>query len=126
MRITGDKIDSQSLADLGIQAVQMLCSGNLSVLAKEFGYALAYGRDPVSAISEELASSLAELGASALGLPPSTPPVVSYFKSNSTGLFALVEQWIPTNGSGRVLLELIIIGQGAEKHATLEQISSMA
>ena len=126
MKITVDQTTPQQLADLGLQAVQLLCAGDFSALALQFGYALAHDRDPASAIRDELALSLTEIGASALGPPPTTLPAVGYFKPNDTGLFAHVEQRIPTDGNGHVLLELIVSAKGADKHVVLEQISAAA
>ncbi|NJC38070.1 hypothetical protein GGR60_002624 [Xanthomonas arboricola] len=126
MKITDDQTDSQSLADFGSLAAQLLCSGEFHALAQQFGYALAYDRDPASAIREELSLSLAEIGASSLGQPPTSLPSVSYFKPNDTGLFALIEQLIPTDSSGHVLLELIVSGRGPDKHVALEQVSAAA
>jgi hypothetical protein len=126
MKIADDQTDPQSLAALGSVAVDLLCSGNFAALAQKFGYALAYDRDPASAIREELGLSLTEIGASRLGQPPALRPSVSYFKPNDTGLFALVEQLIPTDGSGHVLLELIVSGQASDRHVVLEQVSAAA
>jgi len=124
MKITDDQTTPQQLADLGLHAVQLLCAGDFSALAQQFGYALAHDRDPASAIRDELALSLTEIGASALGPPPTAPLTVGYFKPNSTGLFAHVEQRIPTDGNGHVLLELIVSAKGAYKHIVLEQVSA--
>ena len=124
MKITDDQATPRQLADLGVRAAQLLCAGDFSSLAQQFGYALAYDRDPAVAIRQELGSSLAEIGASKLCPPPATPPSVSYFTPNDTGLFALVEQRIPTDCSGHVLLELIVTGQGPDKHVVLEQVSA--
>lgn len=126
MKITDDQTDASSLADLGSVAAHLLCSGDFAALAAQFGYALAYDRDPAVAIREELALSLSDLGASALRLPPEKPPSVSYFEPNDTGLFALVEHYIPTDFSGHVLLELIVSSQGSDKHVVLEQVSASA
>ena len=126
MKITDSQTDASSLADLGSVATRLLCSGDFTALAAQFGYALAYDRDPAAAIREELVLSLAELGASALVLSPDQPPSVSYFEPNDTGLFALVEQYIPTDRTGHVLLELIVSSQGSGKHVVLEQVSAAA
>jgi hypothetical protein len=126
MKITDDQTGSGSLADFGSLATQLLCSGEFHALAQQFGYALAYDRDPAAAIREELSLSLTEIGASSLGQPPTSPPSVSYFEPNDTGLFALVEQLIPTNSSGHVLLELVVSGQGPDKYVVLEQVSAAA
>ncbi|TWT19432.1 hypothetical protein FQY83_13890 [Luteimonas marina] len=126
MKIMDGQTDVSSLADLGSVAVRLLCSGDFTALATQFGYALAYDRDPAVAIREELALSLSDLGASTLGPPPDQLPSVSYFEPNDTRLFALVEQYIPTDRTGHVLLELIVSSQGADKHVVLEQISAAA
>lgn len=126
MKITDDQATPRPLADLGARAVQLLCAGDFSALAQQFGYALAYDRDPATAIREELALSLAEIGASALGSPPNALPSVSYFEPNDTGLFALVEQRIPADGNGHVLLELVVSAQGSDKHVVLEQVCAAA
>lgn len=126
MEITDNQTDARSLSGLGSIAVRLLCSGDFTTLAAQFGYALAHDRDPATAIREELAQSLAGLGASALGPPPTQSPAVSYFKANDTGLYALVEQRIPTDNAGHVLLELIVSSRGCSKHVVLEQVSAAA
>ena len=126
MKITDHQTVHEALEAFGFQATSLLCAGDFSTLAEHFGYALAYDRDPAFAIREELSSSLAELGASSLGPPPSTQPSVSYFNQNDTGLFALVEQRIPTDNQRHILLELIVSTDGSGKHVVLEQISAAA
>jgi hypothetical protein len=123
MQITDDQTAVQPLADFGSHAAQLLCSGDFVTLAKQFGYVLAYERDPATAIQDELTLSLAEVGATSLGLASNASPSVSYFKPNDTGLLALIEQYIPTNGNGHVLLELVVCSGGEGKHIGLEQIS---
>ncbi len=124
MKIMDDQVTPRALEDFGFQAAQLLCSGDFSTLAKHFGYALAYDRDPAAAIREELMSSLAELGAACLAPPPSTPPSVSFFSPNDTGLLALVEQRIATDNDRHILLELILSTNGSDKHVFLEQVSA--
>ncbi|WP_386071293.1 hypothetical protein ACFJIW_11850 [Tahibacter sp. UC22_41] len=124
MQITDNQTDEQSLADLGTRAAGLLRSGDFDTLADQFGYAVSFERDPASAIREDLSSSLAELGAPALGSSPSPPASVSYFESHADGLCALVEQRIPASNGRQVLLELVVSAQGIEKHVVLEQISA--
>ena len=123
MQITEDQTDPEALAAIGTRAVRLLCSGDFSGLAANFGYLLSYDRDPASAICEDLATSLSEIGATRLGPPPSNPPSVSYFNANESGFFALVEQRVAADNGAHVLLELISFVRGAEKHIVLEQIS---
>ncbi|WP_440224818.1 hypothetical protein ACQQ2N_06160 [Dokdonella sp. MW10] len=115
----------ETLEAFGVEATRLLCEGDFATLAERFGYALAYDRDPAIAIREELACSLEELGATALGEAPSTPPTVSWFEPNDTGLLALVEQRIPTDNGRDILLELILASNGTETGVYLEEVSAV-
>ena len=95
MQITADQTSVESLAGIGSQAAILLCAGNIAQLAKQYGYALAHGREPSLAIQEELAASLSELGATSVLEPSVTPPRVSYFKPNETEFGVK-----PNSGSG--------------------------
>jgi hypothetical protein len=123
MKITDDQTAPEALAAYGHKAAQLLCSGDFSALAKQFGYALAFERDPATAIRYDLSAILAELGASSLG-PPLSLPSVSRLKPNDTALVASVEQRIPTNNGRHVLLELVVSAHAADRHLGLEQISA--
>lgn len=121
------KIDSMSLASLGKEAVRLLCSGNISALADRFGYALAYSREPATAIQEDLNSLLSDLRAASLAPILEQPqPTVKYFGPNDSGLLALVECLTLAENGAKVLVELVVTGTESEKHVTLEQISAAA
>ncbi|MFC5498573.1 hypothetical protein ACFPOE_13585 [Caenimonas terrae] len=124
MQLSAQELDAVSLAKLGDEARMLLCAGDIDTLATRFGYALAYDRHPADAIREELASSLAEAGASRLIATGWQPPRVGYFKQNDTGLFALVESLVPTENGASILVEVIVAGSGTNAHATLEQVSA--
>lgn len=49
---------------------------------------------------------------------------MSYFKANDTGLFALVECFVPADNGKSVLLELVVTTDGTSTHITLEDLSS--
>jgi hypothetical protein len=126
MELPEDQWDQASLAALGADAARLLCTGQFDTLAASYGYALAYARDKSMAIREDLARCLVELGTSALAatdIPPQT--TVKYFRPN-TFLYAVVECVLPTSGSGKVLLEMVITSKGQQKHVCLEDISALA
>ena len=127
MQIPANRTDELSLTELGVEAVQLLCSGNIHALVNRFGYALALGREISSAVREDLAQCLTELHAGGL-IHPSQPTstVVKYFEANETGLFALVECTAPADNGSEILVELIVTSKGLEMHVTLEQISVAA
>jgi hypothetical protein len=124
MRLSRDRLDAASLAELGLEARQLLVAGDISALSQLYGYALAFDREPANAIRAELASSLAEIDASELVGTDWEEPCVSYFKPNETGLLALVECLVPTENGHSILIEVIITMDGEETHATLEQLSA--
>lgn len=124
MELSADHLDAASLAELGDEARQLLCSGNFIVLAQRFGYALAFDREPADAIREDLASCLAGACASKVILTGLEAPKVTYFKPNDTGLVALVECFAPTDNGKAVQLEVIVTANGKKTHATLEQLSA--
>ncbi|MDR0275428.1 MAG: hypothetical protein LBI48_08845 [Burkholderiaceae bacterium] len=113
-----------ALAALGVQAARLLCDGDFSALAKNFGYLLKFERDPASALQTDLLRCLSDLQASCLNAASLPEPRVSYFQPNEQpGLFALVEQDIPTDNNKYVLLELVVMGWEPEKHIYIEDIS---
>lgn len=103
----------------------MLCAGEFSALADQFGYALAFGREPAVAIHEDLLASLSDLGASSLDDTAGSVPSVRYFAANDARLIAVIEQTLPADNAREVLLELVVIGDGAEQFLSLEQISAV-
>ena len=126
MQIADSQFDESSLVALGAEALALLSTGNIQALAERFGYALALGRDPATAIQADLASALASVGATSLVHADADAPKVGYFKSNMTGLLALVEGRAPTNNGKAILVELVVTGRGDEKFITLEDISDKA
>jgi hypothetical protein len=118
-------LDTKTLAALGVEALRLLYDGNIADLAARFGYALAYQREPARAIQDDLKLCLAELGASSLQAPLDPEPKVKYFEPNDTGLLAVVECLALADNGSRVLIELIVAGNDAETHVTLEDISAV-
>jgi len=106
MQIASNLIDEASLKTLGADGVDLLCKGNFTELARRFGYALSYGREPAAAIQEDLAACLTELRASTLAAPRVRS--VKYFGANETGLFALVECLASVENGAALLVEFIV------------------
>jgi hypothetical protein len=46
--------DTKTLTAVGVEALRLLCFGNLADPAARFGYALAYQREPATAIQDDL------------------------------------------------------------------------
>jgi len=114
-----------ALAAFGLQAAKLLCAGDFSALAKSLGYLRKFERDPAAALQTDLLRCLSDLQASCLDAASLPDPRVSYFQpNNSPGLFALVEQYIPTDNGKDVLLELVVMGWGSEKQLYIEDISA--
>ena len=126
MQIDHIQTESASLVALGVDAESLLIADNVSALVKRFGYARALGRDRADAVRADLAAALAKIGATAVVSVGLQEPRVSYFKTNDTGLFALVECFVPADNGKVVLLELIVTMDGTSTHITLEDLSSAA
>ena len=99
----------------------MLMRQDYMGLAEQFGYALAFGREPAVAIETDFLRMVALQHDLVSGANSSI--VVKYFATNDTGLFAVVECTIPVANRASILLELIVSGTGEEKYITLEDIS---
>ncbi|WP_266172035.1 hypothetical protein [Dyella subtropica] len=121
MLLTEDQTDQQSLLRIGAEAAALLVGRDFCALADRFGYALAYDRKVSDAIEVDLASCLAQADQE---LEQATPwQTVKYFKPNATNLFAVVEYVARMPEGPAVLVELIVSGDGSERHITLEDIS---
>jgi hypothetical protein len=126
MQIQNDHIDEAHLAQLGSDAVTLLRSGDVSALATQFGYAVAFSREVPVAIQEDLAACLAELGATSLAPDRLPSTSVRYFGHNDSGLVAVVECLASTNNGAEVLVELVVTSKGAGTYVCLEQLSAAA
>jgi hypothetical protein len=123
MQIPADQIDTYSLDALAGQAVHLLCAGKFEALAASFGYAIALGRDPASAIEADLRSSLEALGASLPAPCRDVQYAVRYFEPDQD-LCAVVECTLPASNGSKLLVELVVTKQGDFAHVCLEQISA--
>jgi hypothetical protein len=61
MRITDGQLNEAALATISDEAIQLLRSGEIAVLAERFGYALTFDREPELAIREESSDLLGRL-----------------------------------------------------------------
>ncbi len=125
MQISDGQTDEAALPKMGYEAVRLLCSGEIRVLAARFGYALAFGREPEIAIREDLAECLRQFESQRPTLDVNFSREVTFFQPNDTGLFALVSCVVPTSNGRDVLVELVVTSNGANKYVTLEDISAI-
>ena len=125
MQVSIDRTDRASLDATARQAVQLLCAGQFDALAKSFGYAVALGREPASAIEADLHSSLEALGRSLLVPNVGHQTAVTYFEPEQD-LFAVVECALPASNGRQLLVELVVTKREEFAHVTLEQISVAA
>ena len=107
-----------------MDASRLLCTGNFRSLHEQFGYALAFDREPIMALESDVSAVLSEVGASSFGDPNEANYKVSHFKPGEAGLISLVECLVPTSNGRQVLLELVLTEKGSARFLTLEQVSS--
>lgn len=123
MQITNSQIDDAALKAIGQDVAHLLCAGEVDALAARFGYAVALGRGPATAIREDLAECLGQVGAIGLARNLEFGCDVKFFAPNSSNLFAIVECVIPAVNGADVLVEIAVTSDGNNRYATLEQIS---
>ncbi len=102
----------------------MLMWRDYAGLADQFGYALAHGRELAAAIEADFIAAAASPFNEVLEENPSI--VLTYFKPNSTGLFAAVDCTVAIGDAACVFLSLVITGKGEEKYVTLEDVCGVA
>jgi hypothetical protein len=120
----GVEPNADSLALLGAQAVDLLCRGDIDTLARQYGYALSFGRDTATAIRDDLQHCLSQVGATALASTPERPVrAVNFYNPEGWNVVAVVECLAPTQNGHTVLVELVVTRAGQEMHITLEQVS---
>jgi hypothetical protein len=82
--------------------------------------------ETLMAIREDIEVYLSELGSKNL-VPLNGSPDASiiYFKPNDTGLFAALDCVVPTNSYGELLVSFVVSTKGAQKHFSLEGLSTV-
>ena len=124
MKISENQLEERTLIEFGLSAAAMLSNGEFEELAKQFGYALAYERDPAKAIAEDLEAVLCDAGTS-----DSSDPVqvtVKYFEQNDAHLLAVVECLVTVASGGLVLLGLVAARNGQVINLFLEDLNAVA
>lgn len=109
------------LFSLAEEVMGLLSAGEIDKLADRFGYAVKYNRDAATAIREDLAFCLSDLGASSHSLTKSRlAPTVRYFKPNDTNLVAAVECVANADNGAELQISLIVTGSANTYFITLE------
>jgi hypothetical protein len=121
MRLSPNQIDTESLRQLGREAIVLVQGRDFLTLSERFGYALAFGRNSARAIESDFAQCIAEAERPLSDKAQSVQ--VKYFKPDDAPFFALIECIVPISKETAVLVELIVTSKGEEKYITLEQIS---
>ena len=125
MKLAPQHLDDLALEALGAEAARLISTGNLRSLHARFGYALTFDRDPIEALTKDVATSLAEIGASGFGDLGQLSIKVRRFAPNGTGVSGVVECVVPANNGKQLAIELVLSTSGSESHLTLEQISAV-
>lgn len=128
MKINTSQINEKELIKFGFQATEFIKEHKYKELEKHFGYALAFSESPANVIKSEIEKCLSQAGNAAKISMNSEPNVlVKFFEENDTNLIAVVEcSLVIENGSGEILVELIVAGTELEAQLSLEEISYAA
>ncbi|MFO1408522.1 MAG: hypothetical protein U1F08_13475 [Steroidobacteraceae bacterium] len=126
MKLTPPVSDEQ-ISGLCAEAVGLLVDGQYEALAAKFGYVLAYGREPASAIEADLKVGLSNVGAARLTGPASlSSTAVVHLQKNDTGLRSAVDFEVPADNGATILVSLVVTGQGDERYLSLEDVCGVA
>lgn len=124
MQIAPNSADEASLSLIGFEAARLLFSNDISQLVSHFVYAISLGRDPITAVKQDLAYCLSRLSARKLSSSTHSVRVfVKPFKPNTMPVSAAIECYIKTDNNSDILVELIVSAKESELHVTLEQLS---
>lgn len=126
MKITYNQAYQAPLTDIGAELVRMIKDRDYHLIAERFAYALAYDRPIAEAIASDIDFCLGGVGrSSVIGLAHEPRIQVSYFEQpNGSGLFGLVECFLPIeNDTGELLATLIITKEDQAYYACLEDLA---
>lgn len=126
MEITYDQTYKEPLTDFGAELVRMIAARDYHRVADRFGYAMAYGRPLVDAVTFDIEHCLLSEGRSAIVDQARDARIqVKYFKQPSDcNLFGLVECFLPLEqGVDELLVELIVTTKGSRFYICLEGVS---
>jgi hypothetical protein len=120
-------VSDEQISGLCAEAVGLLVAGEYQALAAKFGYALAYDREPASAIEADLKVGLSNVDAARLTGPASlSASAVVHFKKNDTGLHSAVDFDVAADNGAKILVSLVVTGQGEERYLSLEDVCGVA
>ncbi len=123
MKISENQLEEHTLVEFGLSAAAMLSNGEFEQLSKQFGYALAYERDPANAIAADLEAILCEANTSDSSGPAQV--TVKYFEENDAHLLAVVECLVTVASGGLILLELVAARDGQAINLFLEDLNAV-
>jgi hypothetical protein len=124
MELTESQTDRTSLERFGQEAAAFLRNGDFGALANRFGYAMAYGREPVFAIEADLNSVPPDNAVVPEVIAPSI--AIKYFNADameSTGLVAAVECITHLADGQAIEFTLVVTGKGSGRYITLEGVN---
>jgi len=111
-----------ALRELALAGLDLLATGQFAPLVGLYGYAMAFERDPVNAVRNDLGEALSD--ASGIALLPvslSNVPIILY-QNNASFLHAAIDCEVPTRGGRSVLVSFVVTGTRTEQFLTLEDI----
>jgi hypothetical protein len=121
MKISGFQMDKHSLEQFAQEATSLLQNGNFVTLAERYGYAMAYGREPASAIEADLSNRLEERGRS-VGIPFIEIKYFNEEATKSTGLVAAIDCVAYMPGDSAVQFSLVVTRKDSHRYISLESV----
>jgi hypothetical protein len=125
MKITTKQINDIELKKYALRTIRLIEEEKYEALADEYGYTLSFNENPAEVIKKEISQCLEQAGNTATLVPIQNPDViVKYFEPNDIPLIAVVDYSLAIeNGTGSVLVELVVSGKEENCNISVEQIS---
>lgn len=121
MQISESQMDKRSLEQFAQEAASLFQHGDFLALAERFGDAMAYGREPASAIEADLSNRLEERRLS--GQLPFVD--IKYFNEEATersGLVAAIDCAAYLAGDSAVQFSLVVNRNDSLRYISLESV----
>lgn len=122
MQLLPQQQNVDALRVLASEGINLLATGQFELLVERYGYALAFGRNPVDAVRMDLAKALSDMSENnLLQVEPNDLQVIIY-QENESGLCGAIDCNLPTQAGRNILVSFVVTGIDTKQFFTLEDI----
>lgn len=122
MEISAIQLTNNKIGELLESARIMLHQGKFEEFADRFGYAVALGRNLVTAIKTDYHAALEVVGANGLDSKHIGNFEINLIDPTNIGINSVVEHIVKADNGRELLIEYVFSGPDGKNHITCEQI----